>query len=437
MEDNLKVVLTADQLCRRCWCFGHDDTRIYAPFLRFGDGGRLIGYRHANESGWMITEGRLAFLDEAGRPTTVFDHSTVGADGRIRLEGRHRDSSIIHFLREIDPEHGPAPYSPHITLIQRQPVGGRRNLVVLCANEHSLHTTWQRDIPERDRSWDLCIAYYGKPETFPPEDFSEYACLQYRQPKFLALGNLMHQGSVLWNYDYIMFPDDDLQMKWSDLNTVFAICHEYQLQLAQPSLDPSGVINYKASRQNAEFLLRFVTMVEIMAPIFSNQALRNCIHTFGYNKTGYGIDYAWSKLVDGPLTKIAVIDRVAINHTRPTGLNYDIYAAIKEGYAVVDQYGFFDHYMMRELGGILAHQSVDLDLISRDDLSANEKFEILSERALPLTAPRIDRVDEKSLGSDDPRTGLLALQGFQSSQDAPYEELALEKFEHARSKLNA
>jgi hypothetical protein len=108
VEDNLKVVLTADQLCRRCWCFGHDDTRIYAPFLRFGDGGRLIGYRHANESGWMITEGRLAFLDEAGRPTTVFDHSTVGADGRIRLEGRHRDSSIIHFLREIDPEHGPA-----------------------------------------------------------------------------------------------------------------------------------------------------------------------------------------------------------------------------------------------------------------------------------------------------------------------------------------
>jgi hypothetical protein len=396
VEDDLKVVLTADQLCRRCWCFGHDDTRIYAPLLRFGDGGRLIGYRHFNESSWVITNGRLAFLDEAGRPTTVFDRSIVGPDGHIRLEGRHGDGSIMHFLREIDPECGPAPYSPSITLIQRQPVGGRRNLVVLCANENSLHTSWQRDIPDRDRSWDLCIAYYGKPETFPPQDFSEYACLQYRQPKFLGLRNLMHQGSVLWNYDYIMFPDDDLQMKWSDLNTVFAICHEYQLQLAQPSLDPAGVINYKASTQNSEFLLRFVTMVEIMAPIFSNEALRKCIHTFGYNKTGYGIDYAWSKLVDGPLTKIAVIDRVSVNHTRPTGLNYDIFAAIKEGYAVVDQYGFFDHYMMRELGGILAYQSVDLDLITRDDLSTKEKFEILSDRALPLTGRKIDRGDDAS-----------------------------------------
>jgi hypothetical protein len=52
--------------------------------------------------------------------------------------------------------------------------------------------------------------------------------------------------------------------------------------------------------------------------------------------------------------------------------------------------------MMRELGGILAHQSVDLDLITRDDLSANEKFEILSERSLPFTAPKVGRVDDGS-----------------------------------------
>ncbi len=394
MEGDLKIMLTADQLCRRCWCFGHDDTLVYAPFLRFGEGGRLIGYRHANESGWVITDGRLAFLDEVGRPTTVFDRSIVGTDGRIRLEGRHRDSSTIHFLREIDPQHGPVPYSPSITLIQRKSVGGRRNLVVLCANERSLHTGWERDIDDSDRSWDLCIAYYGNPDTFPPPDFSEYACLQYRQPKFLGLSNLMHKGSVLWNYDYIMFPDDDLQMKWSDVNTAFAICHEYDLQLAQPSLDPSGVINYKASRQNPLFLLRFVTMVEIMAPIFSNQALRNCIHTFGYNKTGYGIDYAWSKLVDGPLTKIAVIDRVSVTHTRPTGSNYDIFSAIREGYLVSEQYGYFDHYVMRELGGILAHKSVDLDLIRRDDLSANEKFEILTDRGLAFAALGINVVDD-------------------------------------------
>jgi hypothetical protein len=246
---------------------------------------------------------------------------------------------------------------------------------VLCANEQSLHTSWLRDIHDRDRSWDLCIAFYGAAENFPPKDFAEYACLQSRQPKFIALKNLMHRGSVLWTYDYIMFPDDDLQMKWSDLNILFNICSEYDLQLAQPSLDPDGVINYQNSKQKPDFLLRFMTMVEVMAPIFSRESLMRCIHTFDLNRSGHGIDYAWTKLVDGPLTRIAVIDRVAVRHTRPTGHSYDLDAAIDEGYTISDRFGFLDQYTMRELGGILAHKVFDPYKIEPDEELTEERFE--------------------------------------------------------------
>jgi hypothetical protein len=283
---HMHVIVNETHLLQRSWCFGHSETVVYAPLLRFGEGGRLIGYRHANESSWAILDGRVALLDEAGVPTTIFDRSSIGLDGRLQLEGQHRDGAVVHFLREVDLGDGPAPYAPQVKLIQRRPVGLWRNLVVLRANEQSLHTSWPPDIQERDRSWDLCISYYGKPETFPPQDCAEFACLQHRQRKFMALKNLMHKGSVLWNYDYMMFPDDDLQMKWSDLNIMFNLCHEYQLQLAQPSLDPDSVINYENSKQKPEFLLRFVTMVEVMAPIFSNQALRSCIHTFDLNQSG-------------------------------------------------------------------------------------------------------------------------------------------------------
>ncbi len=371
----MNVIVNEEHLRQRSWCFGHSETVVYAPLLRFGECGRLIGYHHANENSWAILDGRLALLDEAGLPSTIFDRSSIGLDGRLRLEGRHRDGTIIHFLREVDFGDGPALYSPHIKLIQRKPVGRRRNLVVLCANENSLHTGWERDILESDRSWDLCIAYYGKPETFPPEDFSEFSCLQYKQRKFIALKNLMHRGSILWNYDYIMFPDDDLQMKWSDLNILFNICRTYQLQLAQPSLDPDGVINYQNSKQKPDFLIRFMTMVEVMAPIFSNQALRSCIHTFDLNQSGHGLDYAWTKLVDGPLTKIAVIDRVAIRHTRKTGHSYDLDEAIQEGYETSDKFGFLDQYTMRELGGILAHNVVDPDKVEPGEEMTLDKFE--------------------------------------------------------------
>ena len=361
-------------LLQRSWCFGHSESVVYAPFLRFGAGGRLIGYRHANENSWAILDGRVALLDEVGLPSTIFNRSSVGLDGRLCLEGLHRDGFITHFLREFVLDDSPAFYSPQIELVQRRPAGRRRNLVVLRANEQSLHTSWLCDIRDSDRSWDLCISYYGQTETFPPEDFSEFACLQNRQRKFTALKSLMHDGSVLWSYDYIMFPDDDLQMKWSDLNIMFNLCREYQLQLAQPALDPDGVINYENSTQKPDFLLRFVSMVEIMAPIFSNHALRRCIHTFDFNESGFGLDYVWAKLVEGPLTKIAVIDRVAVRHTRPTGCSYSFGAAIEEGYEISNKFGFLDQYAMRELGGILAHKVFNPKDVKPDTELGPEKF---------------------------------------------------------------
>lgn len=363
---DMHIVMNEVHLLQRSWCFGHSASVVYAPLLRFGAGGRLIGYRHANENSWAILDGKVALLDEMGLPSTIFDRSSVGSDGRLRLEGRHRDGSVMHFLREVVLDDDLMPYSPHIKLVQRRPVGRRRHLVVLRANEESLHSSWLRDITDGDRSWDLCISYYGQPETFPPDDFSEFMSLQPGQRKFTALKSLMHKASILWNYDYIMFPDDDLQMKWSDLNILFNICSEYELQLAQPSLDPDGVINLKLSQQKADFLLRFVTMVEVMTPIFSVQALRRCVHTFDLNESGFGLDYVWTKLVDGPLTKIAVIDRVAVLHTRALGARYDLKAAIDEGYNTADKFGFLDQNMIRELGGILAHKVFNPEDIKAD-----------------------------------------------------------------------
>jgi hypothetical protein len=365
-KHDLPIALDAEKLLCRSWCFGRDRTLVYAPLLRFAAGGRLIGYRHANESAWVLREGRLLLLDEAGRPTTTFDRISLAADGRMTLEGVHCDGATVHFLREVDADDGPQPGVTDVRLVQRRSVGNRRNLVVLRANEQSLHTRWLQDIEEHDRSWDLCVSYYGAPETFPPKDFSEFAALQSDDRKFTALRKLMRQHTILWDYDYVMFPDDDLQMTWSNINIMFAICHEFELQLAQPSLTASSFINHKKTEQNPDFLLRFVSMVEIMAPIFANQALRRCIDTFSLNQSGFGIDYAWTKLVDGPLTKIAVIDRVAVEHTRPTGQSYVLDAAIEDGYAIAGKFGYIDNCVMRELGGILAHETVDSSKILSD-----------------------------------------------------------------------
>jgi hypothetical protein len=354
VEEKPNIVLDVERVRDRCWRFGIDGGMTHAPFLRLTSDGRIMGYLNPNEYSWTIREGHLQIADDAGRDSTLFDHCAVGDDGLLVLKGSLRDSDTVHILQEIVADGEPVSPDPAVQLIRKRPAGSRRNLVVLRANEDSLHPQWRQDLLESERSWDLCNSFYGKPENFPPEDFAEYAVLQNQDRKFTALKKLMHTDSVLWGYDYIMFPDDDLDMSWSDINTAFAVCREYGLQLAQPSLDPSGFVNYLTTRQNTSYLLRFVSMVEVMTPIFSRQALRACVHSFDLTASSFGIDYVWSKLVQGPQTKIAIIDKVAVRHTRPTGHNYDIQGAFAEGNALSARYGVRDHFAINERGGMFA-----------------------------------------------------------------------------------
>ena len=354
VDSTSAIMLDSERLQNRCWRFGIDRGFTHAPFLRFASGGRLTGYAHPNEKSWAVREGRVVLIDEVGRASTVFDQSSVGDDGLLLLKGYYRDRTVMHVLQEIIADGDPAAPDQEVRLLRQKLTGSRRNLVVLRANENSLHKQWKQDISDSDRSWDLCTSFYGSPENLLREDFAEYTVLQDKDRKFTALKKLMHVDSVLWDYDYIMFPDDDLDMSWSNLNVAFAVCQEYDLQLAQPSLDPAGFVNYQTTQQNKSFILRFVSMVEVMAPIFSRQALRTCVHTFDFNISSFGIDYVWSKLVQGPQTKIAIIDKVAVRHTRPTGHTYDFLGAFAEGRALSSQYGLQNHFVIQELGGIFA-----------------------------------------------------------------------------------
>jgi hypothetical protein len=346
--ERLMFGLASERLHDRCWRFGIDNGFTHAPFLRLTSGGRVMGYRNPNEASWKLQGGLLALVDAFGQTSTLFDQCFLGQDGLLVLKGYFRDSITLHVLQEIVGGGALVSPDPEMRLIQRKAAGSRQNLVILRANERSMHVQWRRDLPDEARSWDLCTSFYGNPDNFPVDDYAEYSILQDKERKFQAIKKLMHQNSALWGYDYIMLPDDDLDMSWSDINTLFAVCREYELQLAQPSLHPLGVINYNTTRQNSAYTLRFVSMVEIMTPIFSRQALLDCIHTFDFNLSGFGIDYAWSKLVEGPATKIAIIDSVSALHTRPTGVSYNFLAAVEEGYAVSKRFGNHDAAKLRQ-----------------------------------------------------------------------------------------
>jgi len=344
--------LTTGSIIPRTWLLIRSDGTLLARHLRLLVSGHIGGCSTIDEHRWEVIDGQVVFLDSLSRRTVIFDTISVSEDGIMVMRGAVRGTdSITYLLQERQPLSQIAEERTDTCLVSSLTHGRRRNLVVLRVNEHSLHHTWPRDIADEDRSWDLCISFYGKEDRFSPTDFAEYHVIQNRDQKFSALHKLMYRHSPLWDYQHIMFPDDNLMMSWSTINRLFETSHCFGLHLAQPSLLPESAGYHKIVFQNKAFRLRFTNFVEIMTPIFSRQALELCAPTFADSPRGCGLDLIWPSLLGHQPDRIAIIDEVGVLHGRPLGGNYNIEQGNQEMIKVLNDYGC--SWNIRELGAIL------------------------------------------------------------------------------------
>ena len=190
----------------------------------------------------------------------------------------------------------------------------KRNLVICRSGDNSLHNEWIN--PAVHKNFDLFIDYYGD----TPNKYAEDADI-YRQKKgfkWPELYNLVesYQSKIL-QYDAVWLPDDDLSIDCTRISKMFELFHCFDLQLAQPALSRDSFFSHPITLKNDQFAVRFTNFVEVMAPIFSQEALKLCWPTFKDSIIGWGLDFVWPKLLDS--TKIAIIDEIPIRHTRPIG----------------------------------------------------------------------------------------------------------------------
>ena len=167
------------------------------------------------------------------------------------------------------------------------------------------------------------MSYFGDdPMIYREGDIVRIDSKGPKWPPLKAL--LLDQPDLMDRYEFIWFPDDDLEMTKTDVNRFFEICHAEKLQLAQPSLTLGSPVTHPLVLNNTRSRIRYTNFVEVMAPCFSAECLRRVVSTFNATQSGWGIDWLWPRLVPDPDTGIAIIDDVMIRHTRPLGgPNYD------------------------------------------------------------------------------------------------------------------
>ncbi len=334
--------IAAIDIASRVWTFGVRD-RTFARQVRLLPDGRISGYIHDNETAWRMEDGLLTFLGRNGVPTARFAHRRDDEHGVV-LWGPHLpDPSQTVILAETRPAQTLAadmsrfPIDRHAS--GHVPGERRRNLVMVFANHKSLHLDWIRDIPDAERSWDLCVSFYGPADHYAHIGVAEFSSLQTGVFKGRSAHAAFAAHSLLWAYDRIWFADDDLMTGWRDINRLFAIAGEHDLLLAQPALAEGSHVAHGITRRQPGMKLRYTSFVESMAPLFTREALRLCVPVFQDQRHGYGIDYVWSWLLGAARDRMAIVDAVGVVHTRPQTTAYDPAANAREEQMLLAMYG--------------------------------------------------------------------------------------------------
>ncbi|WP_456684559.1 DUF707 domain-containing protein [Bradyrhizobium sp. P5_C11_2] len=338
-----------DRVADHPWIFGRLDGLLISPYVLLYRDGHIGGLDDRRFRRWTAQGGGVAFLDEAGACAMTFLMGEPGPESRTLLVENAAQADAVHCLIETaslltEPEKEIA--CTLAPLSQRRP-----NLVVLRAGTESVHPSWPRDIANCDRNWDLCISWYDSAESFSGCEPAEYSVLQNTTRKYQSLHKLLYPGSPLLHYDYVAFPDDDIQMSWRDINHMFEIARCHNLALCQPAVHPASFFSHQITVQQADKRLRFTNFVEVMFPIFSRSALGRCQGSFLLSGSSWGLDQLWPRLLGGHRYQIGIIDAVAVKHMRPVGNSYDIAGAFADKHRLIQTFAAPEDY--REFGLIV------------------------------------------------------------------------------------
>ncbi|KAL4430961.1 hypothetical protein ABPG75_006217 [Micractinium tetrahymenae] len=209
---------------------------------------------------------------------------------------------------------------PNGSCLPRQPGEAVRRdylLVVPVGNDVSSVLEWL-DLPD-SATFDVVLLHYGSADP-PPACPACAAVLHIAGPKWHLLWQatrLPVWRTLIAGKRAVMVADDDLVMDTCSINRAFEVFSAYGLLLGQPSLCPTAHRPswYLHLLRDEAAVLRFVSMVEIMAPMFEMEFFQNFVRPSLHDAyTGWGLDFVWPFLLQYPRDRVAVIDDACMTH---------------------------------------------------------------------------------------------------------------------------
>jgi len=190
----------------------------------------------------------------------------------------------------------------------------RRNLIITKAGRDSLHRRW---LESGRRNFDILVFAYHPEAMGEDVDGISHAFLD--TPKVVGWQRIFAERADLFDcYDRIALVDDDLAIDAATMNACFDIGKAEEFLIWQPALSWDSHITYAGLLRNPLLAWREVNFIEMMCPFFSAAYLRAVLPLFGLGFES-GVDLIWCSMTEAPRGRFAVIDKLAVRHTRPVG----------------------------------------------------------------------------------------------------------------------
>lgn len=198
----------------------------------------------------------------------------------------------------------------------------KKSVLVVPAGDSWKAEKWL-DRPDM-ASFDIIAIYHGEGNFTCPLCTAVVRITGPKWRLYLDLSSGDQWDDIAKRYEYIMLPDDDLELSTCAINKVFDIMRTYDLLLAQPSVcEHGGSATWRPElHQRVQYLLRYCTFVEVMAPTYRMDFFHRVVRrTFSkyWTYVGWGLDSVWPALLRYPKDRIAVIDAVCMAHTPTEG----------------------------------------------------------------------------------------------------------------------
>jgi hypothetical protein len=195
----------------------------------------------------------------------------------------------------------------------------KKNLIISPTGNDTLVGEWVKG----DYNFDLVLLCYDIENTPNFSTFSSYTPYIFsgKGEKWHLIKSFIQDNlNFISQYSYIWCPDDDILISSDNINKLFELANVYGLWICQPSM--TGYVSHEITKPISNNLLRYTNFVEILAPLFNLDSLLKLYNTFDLTNSGWGYDWIWPHLLENPKDKIAIIDEITIEHTRPLGKNY-------------------------------------------------------------------------------------------------------------------